>query len=122
MELNRKMLAFAHEYVNLKPDEPRKLAVLRAGYSNKGADVTATRLLKNTKIQEFIAKRKLKTSEKEAFKDRGVADFSIAHLEEVIIRSLLHDKTIPQTIKEMVDHKKKFNESFAEKKSLGIGI
>ena len=60
MELNRKQLAFAHEYVNLKPDESRKFAVLRAGYSAKGADQTASRLLKNTQIRAWIDKRKAK--------------------------------------------------------------
>ncbi len=60
MELNRKQLAFAHEYVNLKPDEARKWAVLRAGYSIKGADQTASRLLTNVKIREWIEKRKKK--------------------------------------------------------------
>ncbi len=60
MELNRKQLAFAHEMVNLEPDGTRKMAVLRAGYSNKGADQTACRLLKNPHIVAFIEKRKQK--------------------------------------------------------------
>ena len=60
MELNRKQLAFAHEMVNLEPDGTRKMAVLRAGYSNKGADQTACRLLKNPHIIAFIEKRKQK--------------------------------------------------------------
>ncbi len=71
---------------------------------------------------EFIAKRKLKDDEKIALKHKDANDFSIAHLEEVVIRSMLHDKTIPETIKEMIDHKKKFKDNFIEKKNLGLGL
>lgn len=74
------------------------------------------------KLIEFIAKRKLNAEEKEALRQKAANDFSIAHLEEIVVRSLLHDKTIPDTIKEMIEHKKKFQESFTEKKSLGLGI
>lgn len=72
-------------------------------------------------LMEFISKRELTEDEKLAISSKEVKDFSIAHLKEIIIRSLLHDKTIPQVIKELIDHKKKFQNAF-EKKKDGVGF
>lgn len=74
------------------------------------------------KLLSFIAKREVTEDEKEALKIKGVEKFSIAHLEEAVVRSMLHDKTIPQTIKELVEHAEKFNRNFGENKSIGLGI
>ena len=71
----------------------------------------------------LVAQRALDDSEKAALKGtKGVEKFSIAHLEEVIVRSLLHDKTIPDVVKELIDHAEKFSEGFEEKKEMGIGL
>lgn len=75
------------------------------------------------KLCEFIAQRSMTDDEKDALKNiKGVELFSIAHLEEIVVRSLLHDKSIPDVIRELVAHAEKFNEGFAEKKEMGIGI
>lgn len=74
-------------------------------------------------LTEFIAKRSLSDEEKQAVSAKEVIEFSIAHLKEVIIRSLLHDKTIPQVIKEIVEHKKLFKRDFEEQdKTMGFGF
>jgi len=74
-------------------------------------------------LMEFISKRELSQEEKDALGDKKVADFSIAHLEEVIVRSELHDKSYIQVIKELVDHKTLFKNDFEDKNStMGIGI
>jgi len=73
-------------------------------------------------LTEFIAGRKLTAEEKAAFDNTKIKDFSIAHLEEIIVRSLLHDKTIPQVIEELIQHRERFNKAFDKKGSLGIGF
>jgi hypothetical protein len=73
-------------------------------------------------LVEFIAKRSLSSEEKEALKRKEVAEFSIAHLEEMVIRSLLHDKQFIDVIGEMIAHTEKFKNSFEERKSLGLGL
>ena len=69
----------------------------------------------------FIAKRALTHDEKIALGDKKVADFSIAHLEEVAVRAELHDKTYVEVIKELIAHKERFEKDFEDKnRSLGI--
>jgi len=72
-------------------------------------------------LLEFIAMRPLTDEEKTFFKCKDADDFSIAHLEEVVIRSELHDKTLIETFKELVDHKKLFKQAFEKSKSVGFG-
>ncbi len=68
-------------------------------------------------LVQFIAKRELTEEEKDALFSDAAKDLSIAHLEEVVVRSLLHEKTIPQVLKELYDHKKTFNAAFQKPKS-----
>jgi AAA+ superfamily predicted ATPase len=73
-------------------------------------------------LAAFIAKRELTDDEKAAFKIKGADKFSIAHLNEIIIRSELHDKTFEQVIKEMIAHTNKVNKNFEKKGSMGLGF
>ena len=73
------------------------------------------------KITEFIAKRLLNESEKKAITDSQLDDFSIAHLKEIVIRSMLHRKSIADTVKELIDHKKNFKNAYEEKSGFGFG-
>jgi hypothetical protein len=70
----------------------------------------------------FISKRTLTEEEKECIGMRGTEDFSIAHLEEVAVRSLLHDKSYKQVITELVEHSLKYKKNFEEKKGIGLGM
>ena len=70
----------------------------------------------------FISKRDLNAEEKDCIGMRGTEEFSIAHLEEVAVRSLLHDKTYKQVVQELIDHSKRYKKNFEDKKSLGIGL
>jgi SpoVK/Ycf46/Vps4 family AAA+-type ATPase len=73
-------------------------------------------------LTAFIAKRDLTEEEKEALNNPKIKDFSIAHLEEIVVRSMLHDKTMGEVIKEMVEHTEKFNKGFSEKQDMGISF
>jgi ATP-dependent 26S proteasome regulatory subunit len=71
-------------------------------------------------LLSFICKRPLSPEEKEAVRWKGAEKFSIAHLEEVVVRAELHDKTYPQVIKELIDHSKRYEKAFSHKQGLGI--
>jgi SpoVK/Ycf46/Vps4 family AAA+-type ATPase len=79
--------------------------------------------LEKIQLLHFISKRDLTPEEKECIGMKGTEDFSIAHLEEVAVRSLLHDKTYKQVVTELVEHTKKYKKNFEEKKgSLGMAL
>lgn len=69
---------------------------------------------------KFAAKRELEVEEENAIKSNQADGFSLAHLEEVVVRSLLHDKTIPAVIKELFEHAKKFSKGFDKDRSVGF--
>jgi ATP-dependent 26S proteasome regulatory subunit len=71
------------------------------------------------KLLEFIAKRNLSDEEKEVFKSKDCDSLSIAHLDEIVVRSLLHGKTLKQTLREVLDHKKNVADAFEKAKKLG---
>lgn len=73
-------------------------------------------------LMEFFAQRDLTQEEKSALGHKDVEEFSIAHLEEVIIRSELHDKKTSEVIQELVNHKKRFKRGFEkERQAFGLG-
>ncbi len=74
------------------------------------------------RLLTFISKRELTDEEKDAIGKKGTEEFSVAHLEEIAVRSLLHDKTYAEVIQEMIDHTKLFKKNFEEGKgSMGFG-
>jgi SpoVK/Ycf46/Vps4 family AAA+-type ATPase len=70
----------------------------------------------------FISKRDLDEDEKAAIGSKGTEEFSIAHLEEIAVRALLHDKSYPVVIKELVDHSKRYKKAFEKDKGVGFGL
>lgn len=73
------------------------------------------------RLLTFISKRELTDDEKDCLGRKGTENFSVAHLEEIAVRSLLHDKTYPEVVREMIDHSKLFDKSFEEGGSMGFG-
>lgn len=74
-------------------------------------------------LLEFIAKRSLSEDEKAIFSSKECDTLSIAHLDEIIVRSLLHDKSLRETLREILDHKKNVSKEFEKKRNnLGIGF
>lgn len=71
----------------------------------------------------FISKKKLNKEQEKAV--RSADGFSVAHLGEVIIRSLLHDKTYTKIIDDIKEHRKLFKDGKLTdrgRKKLGIGL
>lgn len=76
--------------------------------------------LERVRLLEFFKKEELTKSEILAAK--SAKGFSIAHLQEVVIRSLLHDRTMSDVVKELQDHMKDFEKGFQGKSNFGIGL
>lgn len=74
------------------------------------------------RLLAFISKRELTDDEKDAIGRKGTEDFSVAHLEEIAVRSLLHDKSYGEVIQEMIDHTKLYKKAFEEKDGVGFGF
>jgi ATP-dependent 26S proteasome regulatory subunit len=70
----------------------------------------------------FISKRDLTQEELDAVIMKGTENFSIAHLEEIAVRSELHDKSYKDVIEELIGHSKRFKKNFEEKRSTGFGL
>lgn len=71
-------------------------------------------------LTEFFAKRPLTEDEKKIFDKEIIKDFSIAHLQELVVRSMLHDKTLMQIADELIAHKKRFKASFGKDSKMGF--
>lgn len=74
------------------------------------------------RLLTFISKRDLTDEEKNCIGRKGTEEFSVAHLEEIAVRSLLHDKTYMEVVQEMIDHSKLFKKNFEEKEDVGFGF
>ena len=68
---------------------------------------------------EFIAKRAITDEEKNAIKN--AENFSVAHLSEIVERSLLKNKSYGEVIDEICKHKASFSRNF-EKAKMSMGI
>lgn len=85
-------------------------------------ELAAPNLKERIALVEFIAQRDLVADEKEALNQKGVEEFSIAHLGEIVIRADLDDKTYSQVITELLEHSKKFKRGFENSKRLGMNL
>ena len=75
------------------------------------------------KLLEFIAKRPLTDDEAALFLSKKCDGLSIAHLDEIVVRSLLHDKTLEETLNEILNHRKSVKAAFEKaKESVGFSL
>jgi len=71
-------------------------------------------------LVEFMGKTSISEEDKQALDHKDVKKFSVAHLKEAVIRSRLHGKTLAQTIKEIIEHKAKYEAEFDKRKSIDL--
>jgi SpoVK/Ycf46/Vps4 family AAA+-type ATPase len=72
------------------------------------------------RLLEFIAKRPITEDERKAITGRGTDKFSIAHIEEVVVRAELHDKTFQEVVDEIIAHQRSFKKGFYEVPEVGF--
>lgn len=78
-------------------------------------------LKEKQELLAFHAGRELTQEEKDCLTSKGAENFSIAHLEEVVYRSEIHDKSYPEVVKELIEHSNRFKKNFEDKKgTLGL--
>jgi SpoVK/Ycf46/Vps4 family AAA+-type ATPase len=92
----------------------------RPGRFDELIDMPPPPLEQKIALLEFIAKRLLSDEEKNALKMKGADKLSIAHLKEIIVRTRIHDKTINQVVKEMIEHRAKFEAGFEKRQKMGF--
>lgn len=75
------------------------------------------------KLLEFIGKGEGESEDiNSAAKIAAKDEFSIAHLQEVVVRSLIDDITYTEAAQQLSEHKAKFKKAFKESARSGIGL
>jgi len=72
-------------------------------------------------LLEFIKKEKLTEDDVAGAQLAATNEFSIAHLQEAVVRSQIDDITILEAIRQLVKHKKRFKNAF-QQQVRGIGL
>lgn len=104
------------------PDKLLSVLADRPGRFDETIELAPPSFEERCKLVAFIAKRDLTESEEDALFQQGAEKFSIAHLNEVVVRSRLKQQSLEKTIKDLIKHTEKFNKGFKNKrKSMGIG-
>lgn len=75
-----------------------------------------------TDLLAFIAERELSEEDVKAAALAAKNKFSIAHLQEVVIRSRLDDISLLESTEQLVNHKKNFKNAFQKVNGFGLGI
>jgi SpoVK/Ycf46/Vps4 family AAA+-type ATPase len=79
---------------------------IRAGYPSKEARI---------KLMEFFVKRELSSTEQNVLATKSADALSPAHLKEALIRSVIHEKTLENTLKEITKEIDEYNRAFKER-------
>lgn len=106
------------------PENLMRSLANRPGRFDMLLEVESPNFEERVKLIEFISKKELTEEEKEALNEknnRGVEQFSVAHLQEIVVRSRLHQKSISDVVKELLHHSKLFSLDFAKPKR-GMGF
>lgn len=94
----------------------------RPGRFDMMLEITSPPYDERISLVEFLAKRQLDGDEKSSLDgsmNKGVENFSIAHLQEIVMRSRLHKKSIDMVVKELIAHSKRFKSDFTKPKKAG---
>lgn len=89
----------------------------RPGRFDMMLEVESPNFSERVALVEFIAKRVLTDEEKASLNEKhnkGVENFSVAHLQEIVMRSRLHQKSIAVVVDELIEHGKRFKLDFAK--------
>lgn len=102
------------------PEQSVGALIDRPGRFDKVVELNTPNKEESVDLLEFIAKRKLTEEEIEAGEIASKNKFSIAHLQEIVVRSVIDDSTFMEVTLEMIEHKKKFAAGFQETKKMGL--
>lgn len=92
----------------------------RPGRFDKVIELKTPNEQESLELLEFIKKDKLTEDDIKAAKLASKNEFSIAHLQEMVVRALLDDISILEATEQLIIHKKRFKNAFQETKQIGI--
>lgn len=95
----------------------------RPGRFDKVVELKTTSMDENLQLLRFIMEKDdLTESEVEACKLSAKNNFSIAHIQEMYVRSLIDDIDVLEACEQLITHKERFKARFHEVKKLGINL
>lgn len=71
-------------------------------------------------LLKFFHKGELDEESLKLIADKKCEEFSPAHIKEVVIRAAIHDKTIKESIKELIQEIETFKKNFTKQKGMGF--
>jgi len=74
-----------------------------------------------SKFLEFFSQLSLTEAQKSKIEQKKYDIFSVAHLKEVVIRSMLYDISLEESMDRIYEQADKASKSFSNKKGMGIG-
>jgi hypothetical protein len=104
------------------PEQSVGALIDRPGRFDKVIELKTPNEQEAIELLSFISEKELQAEDIDAAKLAAKNHFSIAHLQEIVVRSLLDDKTFLQVTNELIEHKRKFKNAFAEKIPTGLGL
>jgi ATP-dependent 26S proteasome regulatory subunit len=104
------------------PEQSVGALIDRPGRFDKVIELKSPSEKESIDLLTFICKRPLNKEELEAAALAAKNGFSIAHLQEVVVRSLLDDVSMMVVVQQLVKHKERFKNAFQDIKRMGMGI
>lgn len=107
------------------PERSVSALIDRPGRFDKVIEMATPNSFECAELLKFITnKDDLSDEEYSAMELAAKHEFSIAHIQESVVRSKLDDITIYEAVQALVQHKKRFKEAFtkAPKERLGLGM
>jgi len=106
------------------PETSVEALIDRPGRFDKVIEMKSPNEKECIELLSFISKKEeLDSDDIEAAKLAATEKFSIAHIQEIIVRSMLDDISFLEVAKQLKEHKKRFKNSFQEiKNKLGLGL
>lgn len=105
------------------PEKSVGALIDRPGRFDKVIEMKTPNKKESKELLAFILDRKLEEKEEASAEKASENEFSIAHLQEAVVRSKIDDISVCEAIDQLISHKKRFKEAFAKspKRSLGLG-
>lgn len=105
------------------PEQSVGALIDRPGRFDKVIELKTPGVKETKELLQFIADRELNEEDVKAAEIAAHNKFSIAHIQEIVVRSLLDDVTTEQAAHQLKDHKDRCKEEFTDNtRKMGLGI
>lgn len=106
------------------PEKSVGALIDRPGRFDKVIEMKTPNAKELSDLLKFIMEKdELSEEEEQAAKDAAKNEFSIAHIQEAVVRSKIDKITVKEAVDQLINHKKRFKEAFSKspKRSMGLG-